>query len=1455
MWKNKKIIRFLSLIFSLLIVLTTITPAYGEWTGIIPDWWIFRFTDIDAKEYTLRSGGPYNLHDYSYKGGSSAVRLRIENNSKFLGIGDINDIESYKLTIRKADSYRPATEGMYNPTYRIDPGKLILDGKTYDYFLPVSHPYRWKYDNDTKVDEIPVWFMLSIHKDSSNWTDPDTVKDLWQPFVDAYSALMDLAGEVELQGEAKKAGDFHPYHKGYLVNAANEWSYILQNSSAHLDPRLDENRQGTKNPKRFCSYLRRAQIQAAIETMYTHIDYVHSHRVNEPEILAFNVNGYHGVIDKDNSKVILRVPEGISLDLNKVEITTPDWTIARHKSGKLEIGSTAIYRVQALDALHENYGVDPYENVKSEWTVEVVEGEPTAIINSVRYLSPDGNKIEGNIAEGIITLDIPFGVDLNSLPLEIYHSGEELKYTNSNGEDVIFKNKHDLDVRSPLTLKLKLGAQEKSYILNVKSTKSTGNKIQSFKIGEYIGAINNNTIELTVPYGTDKAKLKPVIEIDYRSTIFPKSNVIQDFSNIVEYRVTSESGETRTYKVEVIYDDPATGNSILDFKVGNISGNIVGEDITLTLPSNVNLSNIKPTIEISPHASITPASGEFVDFSKGKVPYVVIAQNGNTKTYFVDIKSEGEVTGPTEEYLHKLKTIRGNIVQRYRKDASDDWDWMNLGFYEGVDNGIENGIRKDSGDLPERFDLYKEIRDLKTIKLTDMARGVMMLTSMGIDASNLDQYGINGESFKTGNSVEVSDLTERIYNFSGNTTVNDFIFGLIALDMGNYSIPNNAKYTRNDLLDIILDHKYGTDNFGVDMVAMLMQSLYPYRDDPVYGQRVRDKLDEGLDIILGHKTAPKVEPMGEDFMFNAWGATNSESADQVIMAICSMGIDPYSDIRFSKGPENNLIYNVINRFVTNDMSGFGHDSNSYNHMATYQGMYMLQWYVNFTENGGAPYSLYYDGVPFDFSRNFNSKSEITRFELLGKEGDIDHVNGTITIKLPMETTNEQIKAIPIIEISENATLSPAIGISQDFTKEITYTVTAEDGSTTKSYNVLIDRREDVISGEKDLRSFAIEGFPNAKVTINKQNREISVILPSDTATSKLKNLTVSIGHSGESISPDPNEPQDFTKDVVYTIMGKDGSTARYTVKVSIETADKYEFTKFVLRGIAGEIDTVRNKININLPFGAYVENIKPNEAKYSPVESTTSIVPAPTISRSFEDENIYKIVPYPADNTVEYNVNIEYIEAGGNSNISSFAIGGYSGVVGKNSITMTIPTGKTEKQFKEELKDMVPKIDWTGATLDPMPNGENNSLDDYLKDYVLSDEDGNVNTYIVKFTGGSGASDPGIIEQDEIEITSFTVNGIKGTIDNGNGKIFLEIPFETENYRVFPIITVSKDASLFPDLSQSIDLRENNVYTLRKGDTRKQYVLIVRRAEPKPATLLWKYMEEDLNIPYYQRID
>ena len=99
------------------------------------------------------------------------------------------------------------------------------------------------------------------------------------------------------------------------------------------------------------------------------------------------------------------------------------------------------------------------------------------------------------------------------------------------------------------------------------------------------------------------------------------------------------------------------------FKVGKLNMTIdeAAGTITGMIPYDVDMAAVTPTITISANASVSPASGEATDFSKGAVTYTVTAEDGTTKTYQVTLTKpasgkglmtfqiEGDYTGTTGE--------------------------------------------------------------------------------------------------------------------------------------------------------------------------------------------------------------------------------------------------------------------------------------------------------------------------------------------------------------------------------------------------------------------------------------------------------------------------------------------------------------------------------------------------------------------------------------------------------------------------------------------------------------------------------------------------------------------------------------------------------------------------------------------------------------------------------------
>jgi eukaryotic-like serine/threonine-protein kinase len=79
----------------------------------------------------------------------------------------------------------------------------------------------------------------------------------------------------------------------------------------------------------------------------------------------------------------------------------------------------------------------------------------------------------------------------------------------------------------------------------------------------------------------------------------------------------------------------------------------------------------------------------------------------------------------------------------------------------------------------------------------------------------------------------------------------------------------------------------------------------------------------------------------------------------------------------------------------------------------------------------------------------SSAKDITKFSFAGLspvvDATIDATTKAITATVPAGT--DVTKLVPTITLSDKATVSPATGVATDFSKEVSYTVTAEDGST------------------------------------------------------------------------------------------------------------------------------------------------------------------------------------------------------------------------------------------------------------------------------------------------------------------------------------------------------------------------------------------------------------------------
>ena len=174
---------------------------------------------------------------------------------------------------------------------------------------------------------------------------------------------------------------------------------------------------------------------------------------------------------------------------------------------------------------------------------------------------------------------------------------------------------------------------------------------------------------------------------------------------------------------------------------------------------------------------------------------------------------------------------------------------------------------------------------LHPAKVTDNARVILALTAIGKDVTN-----VGGHNLLKG--LDNMDYVQT-------QGINGPIWALIALDCHGYDIPQCAdgeeQTTCEGLVAEILSYQCSDggwalmgDESDVDMTAMALTSLAPYQEET----DIKAAVDAALTYLSDAQQA--------DGGFMSWGAANSESCAQVIVALTALGIDSAADSRFVK---------------------------------------------------------------------------------------------------------------------------------------------------------------------------------------------------------------------------------------------------------------------------------------------------------------------------------------------------------------------------------------------------------------------------------------------------------------------------------------------------------------------------------------------------------------------------
>lgn len=208
-------------------------------------------------------------------------------------------------------------------------------------------------------------------------------------------------------------------------------------------------------------------------------------------------------------------------------------------------------------------------------------------------------------------------------------------------------------------------------------------------------------------------------------------------------------------------------------------------------------------------------------------------------------------------------------------------------------------------EIPEGwFDIYYENLceeleatggELTKTKHSDYSRAVLTLSAIGKDPFDVAGYDL----MKTFGD----------YDFVTHQGIPGSIFALIALDSLGYEVEGAD---REKFIEHILSEEYEGGGWAlmgedpdVDITAQVIQAFAPY-----YGSH------EEATAAVDRAVAVLSEVQKPDGGFYAWEAENVQTASQVMIALCSIGIDIRNDERFIK--EDGWIGSYIMKYYLGD---------------------------------------------------------------------------------------------------------------------------------------------------------------------------------------------------------------------------------------------------------------------------------------------------------------------------------------------------------------------------------------------------------------------------------------------------------------------------------------------------------------------------------------------------------
>ena len=539
-------------------------------------------------------------------------------------------------------------------------------------------------------------------------------------------------------------------------------------------------------------------------------------------------------------------------------------------------------------------------------------------------------------------------------------------------------------------------------------------------------------------------------------------------------------------------------------------------------------------------------------------------------------------------------------------------------------------------------------------------------------------------------------------------------------------------------------------------------------------------------------------------------------------------------------------------------------------------------FVVTAENGGTqPYTVL-------IVRGKSAAKEITSAILLAKAGDttspatvkIDNAKKTIDFTLPAGSDTSKLgEMILKLTVSDYATVAKKDDPGKNWTegavcgmeldKAVTFTVTAENGST-QDYTVTITRTK---STTKDITAVKLLDADKSVIAEGKLSGTTwTITLPSDTDKALINKIGTStdvfmqINYTGVSLAQaegyddatgiigkwssgnvmcgiSPNSSKTFT------VTAEDGSTKTYTVEIkytapnaptlSNGSAARSSKTAATVKFTTNEAGTYYYKVVTHGATAPTADEIMKSTTKGTASAGETAF----TLSNLTEDARDIYIVVVSASGGESTALKIEIPAYGGGTETPD---------TGKFTITANAPKGGTitTNRTKADKGDEI--------IVTVTPDSGYQMVEGSLS-YSLAVAGGET----VKITGNRFTMPGGNVTitckwetatTTAKGITSFSINGVAGAVNNTTNTITITMPRGTDVTKLTPAISTNGVKSLTPGSGETVNFTNSVTYTATMEDgSTKTYTVTVYVDKGTLADQFWDKLTDFVNqVPWWE---